>query len=874
MMLLWVGLICVSVSWLYILPIFTLSTNFYFFWLICGLIINVLALRNYSYRVFSVDADESVVTFRKRCLKFALFVIPPILFSAIVPFPYNLGGLLLLVGLVLSFFSDRNPKGKLANPVETRNTEHASRITHYLFINISSIGAGFLLTGLIFIIQSTSVPFYYAFAARYHRIDLLNQIVYPLIKIFGLKASLSNGVIYLSTYEGALAFPAMWEKLGLHFLLIFFVGGAVLLLLFCRQRLRKILGLMGICFGYALLRYLILIFVFAQVNRAAIFWHPMLLTISFVPLPFILFAFYPQSARDSRSTKNDHFASEQFRFRSIDSLAALLVFIGIFSLMGVWGFHDPGVRKSGKILIDEKHSDWEWTTKKMDTQWYGSQSTYNYYNLAEYLDYFYHVDRNIDQELTRELLSDYDILMLKTPTESYDEQELENIVEFVRQGGGVWLIGDHTNVFGVNYYLNPVAKRFGLHFRYDSTYDLKHGTLTLYRRPKIFPHPIVQNMPKFLFATSCTLKASPLAENAMIGYGLRSRMLAYSGRGFFADEPTQDYEFGLFLQSAAVKYGKGRVAAFTDSTCFSNFYMFIPGKPEFALGSVEWLNRKNRYSFLSPIFAFIAIFALAAAIYIGRKAQTSNIWGIMFLSTLSAAALGLMSFEAMTEATYRLPTAHTDFQKVCFESEHSNIALPILKLVDNEPNNYHTFFVWTQRLGYVPSFEQTLESALMTGDLVVLVNPNKPFTDREIQQVVEYVEHGGSFLILDGPQNKKSTSNKLLEPFQMKIRFSKIKQSVIYNNRYEVVGPAKESGRVSGGETILMTVPSGEEPSPKNSVFSIAKRGKGMMAVMADSYIFTNAQMGTTRVVPNEERQQIYDLEFFVIEQLMEPRKN
>ena len=824
MRLLWLGLICTAVSWLYLLPTFTPTKDFLknfpcIFGLLCSIILLSIPFRK--------------TTNRDSPLKNAFFVIPFVLFSLIVAFPYNLGILLLLVGLLINLACNK-------------------------WKNLAAISAGFLLTGFILFVQGACIPIYYVLAARYHEIKILNQIAYPLTRLFGLKVSISEGIIYLPTFNDLLAFPGTLERLGFYLIFHIFIGGIILLLLFDR-RWKTLLGFSSICLGYTLLRYVFLIFVFAQVNQAAIFWNPLLFAISYVPLAFVLCAIFPLRT----SEEPLHFNIPALSFSKNELIFAALIFAGVFCFIGVWGFQDPGIRKPGNILIDEKHSDWEWTTKKLDKEWYGSQSTYNYYSLAEYLNYFYHVDRNIDQKLSRKLLANYDVLMLKTPTESFDEQEIENIVHFVRQGGGVWLIGDHTNIFGVNHYLNFIAERFGLRFRYDTTYDLKSGTLSVYRRPKVFPHAIVQNMPPFLFATSCTLAASPLAENVIIGYGLRSRMLAYSERGFFPERlPTHDYEFGLFLQAAAVKYGKGRVAAFTDSTCFSNFYMFIPGKPELALGYVEWLNRKNRYAFLTPIFGFIAVITLAVGVYIGWKVK-KNIWGIMFFSALCASALGIAAFKTLAQVTYPLPQEHADFHKVCFESEHSDIALPVLKLVDKHPNNYHTFYVWTQRLGYVPSFEQTLEDALMKGDLVVVINPTKPFTNDEIRQVEKYVERGGSFLILDGPQNKTSTSNQLLKPFQMRIKFSEIKQSVIYNNRYKKLGPAKRSGTVIGGQAILMT-------GDKQPVFSIAKRGKGVMAVMSDSYIFNNSQMGGTQIVPNQEQQQIYNLEFFILERLVE----
>ena len=159
---------------------------------------------------------------------------------------------------------------------------------------------------------------------------------------------------------------------------------------------------------------------------------------------------------------------------------------------------------------------------------------------------------------------------------------------WVGAGGGLFLIGDHTNVFGTSSYLNPLARRFGLRFRYDSTYDLPTLRVTLYERPELLAHPAVLEMPPFLFATSCTLEAPLLAGNVMVGYGLRALPVDYSKRVFFPDkEKEQDYPFGLFLQSASVRHGRGRVVAFTDSTVFSNFTMFLGGKPEYLSGGDE-----------------------------------------------------------------------------------------------------------------------------------------------------------------------------------------------------------------------------------------------------------------------------------------------
>jgi len=822
----WFTILCAASAWLYTLSTFTPEKLTVFTPLVSPLMLGVVA---------------AAVSFRKMAprslpLKALIFVLPLILMRLFVPYPYSLGALFMLAGLLIGF---------AANKIR----------------RLTGISAGFLLTGFVLLIQSVCIPIFYVLTSRYHEMKLLNQLAYPFVRMFGLDVSMSEGIIYIPTFQNLLAFPGTLEKTGLYLLFLMIAGGGVLFGLFERN-LKKLGVFLGICLGYAFVRYVFMIFVYAQAADAAVYWNPLAFALSYVPLAAILSAVLPVGLPEKPLVFD--IPVPDFSVRNL-KLAALF-FVGIFCLVGIWGFDDPGERKRGRVLMDEKHSNWEWSTRKFDTGWFGSQSTYNYYCMAEYLNYFYKVDKNVKDRLSRELLSKYDVLILKTPTMAYEAEEIKNVIEFVRNGGGLWLIADHTNVFGMNYYINFIAKHFGMFFHYDSTYDLDSGRLTFYRQPRIFPHPVVRNMPFFLFATSCTVDAPLAAENVMLGYGLRSRLLSYSDRSFFERKPTSDYEFGLFLQSAGTKYGKGRVLSYTDSTCFSNFYMFIPGKPELAMGSIEWLNRKNRYHFLPLAFGFIAIAALAAGLHQGRN-EKKKTFCILFLSALCAVALGILFFTHLSEKSYAFPEPHTDYKQVCFETEYSEITLPVKELVDDHPDNYHTFYVWTQRMEYVPTMEDRLSDALKKGDMVVVINPVKHFTDTETDRILAFVENGGRFLLLDGPRNRKSTSGELVKAFQMEIDFSEIKQAALFDSENKFMGFAKRSGSVKGGRSFLVT-------REGKSVFSVKKRGKGVFGVMANSHIFANSQMGGTQITPDKIRRQIYDIEFHLIDIMEEKIKD
>ncbi|OQY59144.1 MAG: hypothetical protein B6245_08355, partial [Desulfobacteraceae bacterium 4572_88] len=760
-----------------------------------------------------IGVAAAAVSFRKITprslpLKALVFVLPLLLMRFFVPYPYSLGALFILAGLIIGF---------AANKIRP----------------LTAVSAGFLFTGLILLIQSVCIPIFYVLTSRYHEVRLLNQLVCPFVRMFGLDVSMSEGIIYIPTFENLMAFPGTLEKTGLYLLFLMISGGGILFALFQRNW-KKFAAFAGICLSYAFVRYVLMIFVYAQAADAAVYWNPLAFTLSYLPLAILLAAVLPVGLPE----KTLAFDLPVPGFSAKNMRLTALFFIGIFLFVGTWGFDDPGERKQGRVLMDEKHSNWEWSTREFDTNWFGSQSTYNYYCMAEYLNYFYQVDKNVEHKLSRELLSKYDVLILKTPTMAYEAEEIENVVEFVRNGGGLWLIGDHTNVFGMNYYINFVAKRFGMFFHYDSTYDLDSGRLTFYKSPRIFPHPVVQNMPFFLFATSCTVDAPLLADNVMLGYGLRSRLLSYSDRSFFERKPTSDYEFGLFLQSAGTRYGKGRVLSYTDSTCFSNFYMFIPGKPELAMGSIEWLNRRNRYYFLPFVFGFLAITAIAAGLHQGRDEKKKALLILLF-SALCAVPLSILCFTQLSEKSYAFPEPRTDYKQVCFETEHSKITLPTKALVDKHPDNYHTFYVWTQRMEYVPSVENSLSDALEKGDMVVMINPTKAFAVADTDQILAFVENGGRFLLLDGPQNKDSASDKLLDTFQMEIDFSEIKKAALFDRENKFMGFAKRSGSIRGGQSFLTT-------QDGKSVFSVKRQGKGLFGVMADSHIFANSQMGGT----------------------------
>jgi hypothetical protein len=309
-------------------------------------------------------------------------------------------------------------------------------------------------------IQTMVLPFFYIFASRYHKIEFAYPVLSFILNIFSANVSYDSAYLYIQHSDKYYSFIPSWDGFGLLPILMILVGGYCLFFLFSSKK-RYYLILPVVLFLYMFIRYIILIDLYLEIDQAKIFWNLEYTVLSLFPLFFILSLILKNVFNTKPSIL---ISTSTLIFKRKYLLLSFSLAISIICWIVFFGFVDPGVKKAGRILIDEKHSDWEWTTEEFNTTWYGERSSYNYYSMAEYLKYFYKMDQK-REELTEELLKNYDILFIKTPTESFTEKEIIAIRDFVENGGSLLLVGDHTNVFGITTNLNPLASQFGMTFR-------------------------------------------------------------------------------------------------------------------------------------------------------------------------------------------------------------------------------------------------------------------------------------------------------------------------------------------------------------------------------------------------------------------------
>ena len=125
------------------------------------------------------------------------------------------------------------------------------------------------------------------------------------------------------------------------------------------------------------------------------------------------------------------------------------------------------------------------------------------------------------------------------------------------------------------------------------------------------------------------------------------------------------------------------------------------------------------------------------------------------------------------------------------------------------------------------------------------------------------MEQGGKLLVLDAPENQRSTSNSLLYPFGLSlIQGSPLSGTLTTPDRWPQV-PVTSAWRIQGGNPIctIKDIPVGTQ----------VRYGQGTVTLLGFGSRFTDANMGkSSEIVPDEKTRKIYDLEFSLIRAIVE----
>ncbi|MDP6637293.1 MAG: hypothetical protein QGG42_20540 [Phycisphaerae bacterium] len=783
----------------------------------------------------------------------------PIIVAA--PWPYRAGPILIVLGLAL-----------LAAPVPRQW--------------LRRLGSGLLVAGVVLLAQSVAMICYESFTARFP--DLpgpLSKLLGAVGGLVGMDLSAHGSDLSMFTMRQVHRLGATWALLLDPMSWCFLIGGVAIVLL----RVNSTEAPASI--GKRLLRFIAPVILWLPIRAIFLmsiylhralrrgyddslselvdqFWNPWV-AMALLAGPILLAWRFACDAEETESK------SSAARLESFGDLkryvptVMVLVAMVLFTFAAAW--EPVGQRQKGRVLMVDYHDHRPWPGKTFDTvrtdkpfltTTYGQAAAYNHSCLYDYCSRFYEMSRQIEP-LTEAALAGTDVLVLKVPSAAYTPAEIKLVMDFVDRGGGLLLLGEHTSVYGSGPYLNVLAEKFGFRFRYDCAFGIDSVFDQIYE-PPLLPHPIVQHMPAMDFATSCTIDAGAAGQAVIQATGLKNLNANYHVSNFYPqakDQPQMRY--GAFVQLLALRHGKGRVAAFSDSTIFSNFCVFEPGKTEIMLGMLEWLNHRGGWR-LNSWLTTIAFILLLAAIAMSRKWRAD--WILMLAAGSLGWALSVPLVRAVNGAAMPKPKPHSPMTRVGVDRTVCDAKLPKNGFIAGRTTDFGQFERSILRLGYF-TFRAAGEK-LSDADIIVFLKPNLTVPEEFKDQLKQYVAGGGKLLVMDSQDNAKSTGSILIHQFGLKFRrpYRPIKGKLTVPSGWPAP-TVQHSLEVVGGEPFahLKDTPVGAK----------VKYGKGEVWAIGFATRFTDNRMGfIADVTPKDELVPVFEYVFTLLRQIGEGHNN
>lgn len=434
-------------------------------------------------------------------------------------------------------------------------------------------------------------------------------------------------------------------------------------------------------------------------------------------------------------------------------LTILFLYIPLIFLLLSLSTLDPlAHEKNGIVAYDGYHH-------KVESALFENDSLTN--STLRYLRSVGYNTRMLSSPISPDSLRDCSILIIETPEKKFTSQEIGYLMDFVRKGGGLFVLGDHTNLMDCYLNLNPILEKFGLHLNFDysmlwephfsslanfdSTEETAGGTLAINRSDALIYYAL-----KY---TTWADRGDWNAENR-----------AYLGNVI----PDKDEDYGFLPICASVNFGKGRIIAIANSDSISGPNLLY--NLDFVGKVLNHLNYENSL-FMSIWFRSILLLLLLAGIFGAR------------LSAVTPIILSLSIVLVMVQAQALIPVTSAPENMIALDVGHSNLE------GYGDPHQYKNVFfsIFSQHYGFNPMLVREVPEELADYKAYVTMGPTSQFSESEVDLISDFVKDGGILMLFDGyhseigadPSNR--AANSLLNAFDMSLNGTLLGEIMYFN---------------------------------------------------------------------------------------------
>jgi hypothetical protein len=371
----------------------------------------------------------------------------------------------------------------------------------------------------------------------------------------------------------------------------------------------------------------------------------------------------------------------------------------------------------------------------------------------------------ISKDLSEEDIRDADVLVLLFPDDPWTDNQLERIWNFVKKGGSLLVLGEHTTRdSNESNRFNEVLEPTNIRVEFDCATFEVGGWLQSYE-PII--HPATAGVPdernQFGVVIGASLNINWPAQPLLIGrWGWSDIGDMGSNRAMMGDDIYNSGEqLGDLILAAEQSFGKGRIIAFGDTSGFTN-----------------GINVSS-YVFTSRLFGYLAehgnpayplwrqlfgiIFSILLILFVLRINNPGNTIPIILCLAVMLVISNAITQRAGTilpDGRYKTPN-----NLAIVDSSH-------LETYSGEswrPDGIGGLMLTLMRNNYFAlSLSEFSAEQLDRADLFISIAPSRSFSRKEKNAIKDFVMNGGNLIITAG-MDEAGPCNPLLSQFGFSI---------------------------------------------------------------------------------------------------------
>lgn len=402
----------------------------------------------------------------------------------------------------------------------------------------------------------------------------------------------------------------------------------------------------------------------------------------------------------------------------------------------------------GNVVIYREHMLGSWDKPEYGV--YGNRSAGMFGLLPEYLSSLGFGVSFVEGSIDPGDLEFADVLVIINMNKALSEGEKRTVWNFVREGGSLLVMGDHTDVGGMMEPLNDLLEDVGISFRFDDALPLKREWLDCI---EFLIHPSTLNFDPNLLSWSvgASLDVDPLKG----GYPVIIGRYGYSDHGNYLNPDAylgnyvwdRNEELGDIVLAASAFYGKGKVFVCGDTTSFQN--SFLPLDYEFINSLFSWLSGKQDfYSYYLRVASGLLLIVLVPFVIYIRGASKNRSNNSLVIFTVIASLVLYNALIGFVE-----PRVDIGGRYAYIDASHGE-RFNMLPYTKGSLTGLFRNLFRNNLIVYV--FREFSHDVISNASMFVTVSPTKRFNEEEILTLKELMGKGGLVLVSAGYSSREA----------------------------------------------------------------------------------------------------------------------